>query len=125
MQRFLIGNAFLALSILCVATGQILIKRLLIEINADSIDSNAVRALMEGTRPWRGATALLVIVAGFSFWILSLAKLNLSYAYPIACSSVLLVSLLSMMFLDEAMTLRMWLGTVLILGGVVLLMPQA
>ena len=125
MQRFLIGNAFLALSILCVAAGQILIKRLLLEINADGIDSNAIRALLEGTRPWRSATALAVIVAGFAFWILCLARLNLNYAYPIACSSVLLVSLLSMVFLDEPMTVQMWLGTVLILGGVVLLMPQA
>jgi len=125
MDRFLSGNVFLVLSMLSAASAQVLIKRLLIEINVDSFDSNTFRALMEGTRPWRGATALVMIVVGFGFWILCLGRLNLSYAYPIACTSVLLVSLLSIVFLDEVMSLRMWFGTFLILGGVVLLMPRA
>ena len=124
MDRFLTGNMFLALSMLCAASSQVLIKQLLIEVNAVSFDSNTIRALLEGTRPWRGGTALVMVVVGFGFWILCLGRLNLSYAYPIACSSVLLVSLLSIVFLGEAMTPRMWFGTVLILGGVVLLMPQ-
>jgi uncharacterized membrane protein len=60
---------------------------------------------------------------GLVFWLLCLDRLNLSYAYPIACSSVLLVALFSGLFLGETVTLKMWSGTVLILIGIVLLMP--
>ena len=71
----------------------------------------------------RGSIALLLLVSGFLFWVLSLTRLDLSYAYPIACSSVLLVALMSAIFLGEAVTLRMWSGTVLILIGIALLTP--
>ena len=65
-----------------------------------------------------------VSVAGFGFWVLALARLELSYAYPIACSSILFVALLSTVFLGEPMTPKMWVGTVMILVGVILLTPQ-
>ena len=65
-----------------------------------------------------------MLVAGFLFWILCLVRLELSYAYPVACSSVLFVSLFSVIFLGETVTPRMWIGTAFILVGLVLLMPK-
>jgi drug/metabolite transporter (DMT)-like permease len=65
----------------------------------------------------------VMIVAGFIFWTFSLTKLNLSYAYPIACSSALLVALLSAFLLGEAVTVKTWLGTGMIVVGTALLVP--
>ena len=124
MSKFVIGNLFLLVSMISTAGSQILIKRLLVEVPDHRFDWNTLNAFMEGTRPLRGGLAMTGVVFGFVFWVLCLGKLNLTYAYPIGCSSVLLVSLLSLVFLDEPMTLRMWFGTTMILGGVMLLMPR-
>jgi uncharacterized membrane protein len=53
--------------------------------------------------------------------VLCLTKLDLSYAYPVVCSSVLLVAFFSGMFLGETITLRTWLATALILIGLAIL----
>jgi uncharacterized membrane protein len=65
-----------------------------------------------------------MIVGGFVFWTLSLTKLNLSYAYPIACSSALLVAFLSAAVLGETVTLKTWMGTLLIVLGTALIVPS-
>lgn len=124
MNRFVIGNLFLLLSMACAATSQILLRALLAETGPLGLDWTACRSLLTGERLVRGGLAMMLIVAGFGFWVLALSRLQLSYAYPIACSSILLVTLLSALFLGEAITVRTWAGTVLILLGVVLLMPR-
>lgn len=123
MTRFMTGNVFLLLSMICAASSQIMIKLLVDQIPSNELSWNAVRGFLTAARVMRGGFALLLLVSGFLFWLFSLTRLDLSYAYPIACSSVLLVALLSGIFLGEAVTLRMWSGTVLILIGIALLTP--
>jgi len=48
------------------------------------------------------SAALAMIVMAFIFWTLSLSRLELSNAYPIACSSALIVVFFSVLFLGEA-----------------------
>ncbi len=62
-----------------------------------------------------------MLVAGFLFWMMSLSRLDLSYAYPLACPSALLVAVLS---LGEVVTARMWWGAAMIVLGTVLLVPS-
>ncbi len=57
------------------------------------------------------------------FWALCLSRLSLSYAYPVASTSVLLIAVFSVVVLGEAISLKMWAGTALILVGIVLLRP--
>ena len=64
-----------------------------------------------------GVTALL--------WLVILSRLDLSYAYPVVCSSVLLVAFFSGLFLGETITIRTWCATALILVGLVLLASAA
>jgi drug/metabolite transporter (DMT)-like permease len=64
---------------------------------------------------------MVLLVAGFLLWVLCLTKLDLSYAYPVVCSSVLLVAFFSGLFLGETITVRTWCATALILAGLVLL----
>jgi len=124
MSRFVVGNVFLLLSMTCAAGSQLLLKAVLDEVGEEGLGRRSLTLLLEGTRPLRGAAGAAMLVAGFLFWIAALTKLDLSYAYPIACSSVLLVTLFSAIFLGEPVTARTWAGTVLILAGVVLLAPH-
>ncbi len=85
----------------------------------------AIREFLTQARVARGGAAFGLLVTAFVLWLLCLQRLDLSYAYPIACASVLLVSLFSMIFLGEAVTPRMWLGSLLILVGIALLTPSS
>ena len=125
MSRFAVGNLFLFASMACAAGAQLLLKGLMNDVEPAAGNWTALRELMTAERLMRGGGALSLIGIGFICWLLSLARLELSYAYPIACSSVLLVALLSVTVLGEPMTFRMWLGTLLVLGGIALLVPRA
>jgi len=110
-------------SILCAVSSQIMIKALLDEVQSVAEGWQAVQELLSDGRLLRATVAGVLLVAGFLLWILCLTKLELSYAYPIACSSVLLVAFFSAHALGEAVSPRVWLGTVLILLGIVALGP--
>jgi drug/metabolite transporter (DMT)-like permease len=53
-------------------------------------------------------------------WLLVLSRVDLSLAYPMLAIGYIFVLLVSLFFLGEKVTLMRWLGTVLIVGGVVL-----
>lgn len=123
MSRFASGNLFLLLSMICATTAQVFLKRALDGVEP-GLSLESWRPLLEADRAGRGLLALALIGAGFVFWTLCLARLELSYAYPIASASILFVALLSVLFLGESMTPRMWLGAACIVVGVALLTPR-
>ena len=124
MSRFLLGNLFLLLSLFSATSGHILLKVVIDDVKSTGINRELLRLLLSGDRLVRGGLGGFLIVVAFVFWMLALAKLDLSYAYPIACSSVLLVTFFSAVFLGEPVTARTYLASVLILAGIVLLMPS-
>jgi drug/metabolite transporter (DMT)-like permease len=124
MSRFLAGNIFILLSIACASTSQVILKTVLRGVEPPGLAWGSWQPFLAPERFLRGTVAMTLIVGGFGFWVLALARLELSYAYPVACSSILFVALLSAVFLGEPITPRMWVGTVVILIGVVLLTPQ-
>jgi drug/metabolite transporter (DMT)-like permease len=124
MSSFLIGNLFLVGSMVCNSGSQLLIKKVLDEVKDNPTGGSFLQQMLVPDRLLRGGAGMFLIVAGFVFWMLCLARLQLAYAYPIACSSVLLVTFFSAIFLNEAVTGRMWAGTALVLLGIVLLGPS-
>lgn len=124
MSRFVTGNVFLLLSMLCAASSQLLLKAVLRGIDPPGLAWRSWEPLLAPDRLGRGAAAMALIVAGFVFWVLCLARLELSYAYPVACSSILIVALLGVLVLGETMTPSAWAGAALIVGGVILLAPK-
>jgi len=122
MSRFVAGNLFLLASIACAASSQILLKGVLGETEAGGLRS-LFAALLAPERILRTAIAAGLVGAGFLGWLQALARLDLSYAYPIACASVLVVAVLSWLVLGEPLSPRAWLGTVLVLTGIALLAP--
>jgi len=125
MTRFLAGNILLLLSLACASTSQVILKAVLRGVDPPGLAWSSWQPFLAPERFLRGAGAMTLIVCGFIFWVLALARLELSYAYPIACSSILFVALLSAVFLGEPITPKMWAGTIVILIGVVLLTPQS
>jgi len=123
MSRFLVGNLFLLLSVVGATGGHVLLKSVVDDVKSSGLSWETLQALGTASRLWRGGAGAALVVLAFLFWLLALTRLDLSYAYPIACSSLLLVTLFSVVFLGEPVTARIWIGTVLILGGVALLMP--
>lgn len=124
MNRFVQGNLFLLASMISAATSQVLLKTVLRELPPGA-DWRAWSALLAPGRALRTVIAAALLVAGFAGWVLALSRLPLSYAYPVACASIVIVALLSALVLDEALTPRMWLGTLLVLAGVALLVPRS
>lgn len=126
MSPWMIGNLLLLISLLSTAVSQVLFKDVLNRLEVTSLQWSTLQALLQNpTLLLRSAIAAMLVVSGFVFWMFSLARLSLSYAYPVASSSVLLVAFLSGLFLGEPVTPRVWLGTLLILAGIILLSPQA
>ena len=105
MTRFAQGNGFLLLSMICAAASQIVLKSVLRELPEDE-GWRAWRELIAPARFWRVALAGTLVVTGFGGWVMALARLELSYAYPIACASIIFVPILSTIFLGESVTPR-------------------
>lgn len=123
MSKIWVGNTYLLLSILFTSGSQVVLKALFNETGPLHADFSLLEQALTGKRFILLAAALIMLVASFLFWMMSLSRLDLSYAYPLACSSALLVAAFSMLFLGEAVTARMWLGTILIVLGTVFLVP--
>lgn len=123
MSKFAVGNILLFASMLCTTTSHIMIKSLIDEAGEKDLTLSSLFALFTGPKLFRSATAASLLVVGFLFWALCLSRLRLSYAYPVASTSVLLIAVFSVVALGEAISLKMWAGTALILVGIVLLRP--
>ena len=100
-----------------------MIKALIDEAGDKGLTLSSLFALFTGPKLFRSLIAGSLLVAGFVLWALCLSRLSLSYAYPVASTSVLLIAIFSVVVLGEAINLRMWAGTALILVGIVLLRP--
>ncbi|HKY38351.1 MAG TPA: EamA family transporter [Polyangiaceae bacterium] len=124
MSSFLVGNVFLVGSMLCNAGSQLLIKKVLDEAQGNQASGSLLQQLLLPERMLRAGLGMSLIAASFVFWILCLARLQLAYAYPISCASVVLMTFFSAVFLNEAVTLRMWAGTACVLLGIVLVGPS-
>jgi multidrug transporter EmrE-like cation transporter len=124
MSKFFLGNLFLGLSITSQALGQVVLKSLMKELDGHEGLVDKLQQMLVFSRIWRGGVFVVAIGIGFLAWMVCLSKLDLSYAYTVACGSALLVTALSVAFLGETATPKMWLGAVLIMAGTALLVPS-
>ena len=123
MSKFTVGNLFLLASMICTTASHVMIKKLVDEGNGQALSVQGLLDLFVGPKFFRSTTAGLLLAVGFLLWVMCLSRLSLSYAYPIASTSVLLIALFSVFSLGESISPKMWAGTALILIGVMLLRP--
>ena len=121
MSSFWLGNLYLLLMMICAAASQIVLKALLNETGPIELNWSFVQQLYFPGKFFRFMLSLVLLVAALPLWYMSLSRLDLSYAYSVACLSLVIVTFLSVVFLHETVSVKMWCGIALILLGTILL----
>jgi len=101
---------------LILSSGQVLFKQVANSAHAES-GVRWLQALAAHPLMW---LALSLYAGATLLWVNILETLPLSRAYPVMALAFLLVPLAGVVFFDERLDARYWLGVVLIMGGVIL-----
>ncbi|MFP3903456.1 MAG: hypothetical protein ACLFWB_04350 [Armatimonadota bacterium] len=114
-KDMLIGLAILLVAIALGAAGQLLLKTGVNSLGADPTPLYVLKSFIK--KP--------VILGGFAcygvsslFYLVSLSKLDLSYAYPMIALSYVIVAILSYKYLGEGLPFLRIVGIVVIIAGV-------
>ena len=113
---------YILISVLTGAIGQILLKKGMGSMGPLTLTANQLGGML-----WRIATdpyviiGLAVYVGGVVFWLAALSRVDLSYAYPFASLSYVVMLTASWLLFNENITSLRLLGTVVIGLGVFLI----
>lgn len=112
---------YILVSVVAGATGQILLKKGMIvmgpvTLSADQLFNTLWRI---GTNPYV-IIGLIIYVTGTVFWLAALSRVDLSYAYPFASLSYVVMLIASWQLFSEDITLLRIVGTLVICVGVLL-----
>lgn len=117
----------LLISILTAATAQIILKKGALEFPDLKLSLSSFFDLILGIfqNKWL-FTGMALFVISFFFYIFTLSKVQLSFAYPVMVSvGMILVIIGSWIFLGERLSLSNIIGILLIILGIFLLVPKA
>ena len=113
---------YILISVVASTVGQLLLKVGMNNMGSITLSSNQFLSTS-----WKMATnphvfiGLAIYLAGTVFWLAALSRVDLSYAYPFASISYIVMLVASWMMFDERITLGRFLGTVVIGIGVLLI----
>ena len=116
-----VAIVYILISVVGGAMGQIMLKK-----GMSSMGPLTLTASQFGSIIWRMATNPYVVVGlgvyalGTLFWLLALSREELSFAYPFASLSYILMLIASWQLFRENISLMRLLGTFVICVGVVL-----
>lgn len=117
-----LGFAYTLCAVILVVTGQLLLKMGMAavgEITGARL-KHPVRMVVDVAVQWRVLVGLALYVASAALWILALATMPLSVAYPMLGLSYVSIALVSVVVLGEWLSPAQWLGLVLVVSGVIL-----
>jgi len=112
--------AVLITAVALAATGQVLLKRGMVDAQRVSLDSGRSLALTAASSPWV-VGGLMVFGVSAVAWLLTLAHVPLSVAYPFNALGYVAILIASSVLLHERTNPWMWLGTLLVGAGLVLI----
>jgi drug/metabolite transporter (DMT)-like permease len=113
---------YILVSVFFSTVGQLLLKSGMNKLGSVTLSLNQLFPIL-----WRMATnpgvffGLVLYLFGTIFWLAALSRVDLSYAYPFASLSYVVMLLASWMMFDEKITLARIMGTVVICIGVFLI----
>ena len=116
----------LSISILTAATAQIILKKGALEFPDLKLSLSSFFNLILGIfqNKWLFAGMTLFVIS-FFFYIFTLSKVQLSFAYPIMVSTGMIFVLIgSWIFFGEKLSLGNIIGVALIILGIFLLVPK-
>jgi drug/metabolite transporter (DMT)-like permease len=113
---------YILISVLAGAVGQLLLKKGMNSIGSVTLSLNQLSSVL-----WKMITnpyvfiGLVFYFGAVIFWLAALSRVDLSYAYPFASLSYVIMLVASRIMFDEKITLSRLLGTVVIGIGVLLI----
>ena len=117
-----IAIIYILISVLASTVGQLLLKKGMNDLGSVTLSANQFLLTT-----WKMVSnpyvfiGLVIYVAGTIFWLAALSRVDLSYAYPFASLSYVVMLVASWMMFDEKITLSRLLGTLVIGIGVLLI----
>lgn len=113
---------YILISVLSGATGQILLKKGMGSMGPLTLTIEQIGNILwrVGTNPYV-VLGLAIYVGGTVFWLAALSRVDLSYAYPFASLSYIVMLTASWQLFDENITPLRLLGTVVVCLGVFLI----
>ena len=117
-----IAIIYILISVLASTVGQLLLKKGMNDLGSVTLSANQFLLTT-----WKMVSnpyvfiGLVIYVAGTIFWLAALSRVDLSYAYPFASLSYVVMLVASWMMFDEKITLSRLLGTFVIGIGVLLI----
>lgn len=117
-----IAITYILISVLASVIGQLLLKVGMNKLGSITLSTNQflLTSWKMVTNPYV-FVGLVIYFAGTIFWLAALSRVDLSYAYPFASLSYVVMLVASWMMFDEKITLGRLLGTVVIGIGVFLI----
>ena len=113
---------YILISVLASTTGQLLLKKGMNSLGPITLSWDHLVSVL-----WKMAThpnvlvGLAIYLVGTVFWLSALSRVDLSYAYPFASLSYMVMLAASWIMFDEKITLSRLLGTGVIAIGVFLI----
>ena len=117
-----IAIGYILISVLAGASGQIMLKKGMSSMGPLTLSLDQLFNILwrVGTNPYV-VIGLAVYVGGTVFWLAALSRVDLSYAYPFASLSYVVMLLASWRLFDENISPLRLLGTVVVGLGVFLI----
>jgi len=117
---------YILVAVVASAAGQVLLKMGMNRAGALTLGFDTIVATLWkiGTNPYI-AIGLLIYVTGTVFWLAALSRVDLSYAYPFASLSYLVMLLAGWSVFDENINLVRIAGTLVVATGVLIISRSA
>ena len=117
--RMDIAVVYILIAVLSSAAGQVLLKKGMTALGPLTVDLSQLSSMIWriGTNPYV-FIGLAIYVSGTVFWLAALSRVDLSYAYPFASLSYIVMLIASWQIFNENISFSRLLGTFIIGIGV-------
>ena len=118
-MRMDIAVIYILISVVTGAVGQVMLKKGMLSLGPLTLTAKDLigTALKIGTNPFV-FFGLAIYVSGIIFCLVALSRVDLSFAYPFASLSYVLMMIASWIFFKENITLLRVAGSLVIIAGV-------
>ncbi|MEO6713219.1 MAG: hypothetical protein ABIM89_07295 [Mycobacteriales bacterium] len=111
-------------SVLIAACGQLMLRYGMTRVRTQHPDSHNFELLFEAARsPWV-VGGLAVFGMSAMLWLITLSKVPLSRAYPFTAIGFIAILAASSILLDEAVGPRLWVGALVVVGGLLFIVSD-
>ena len=120
-----LGNVgILLLAVALAATGQLVLKNGMNQAKIHAHDNGRSLALVAATSPWILGGLVIFGISAVA-WLVTLSRVPLSIAYPFNALGYVAILVASSLILHERTNGWTWLGTVLVVSGLIVVVSTA